>query len=132
MVLQTIWNIGTLQQLSAFEHPDWDMAIVNETINFLDYLRNLVNIMSMVKSAVGFDSHTSEGLDFWSMNVKCITLVMGYFQGTVPYPEHDPGDPSTQDQRDIETGNFPTFPPGVEFMDFMDDVWMGPSDYQKW
>ena len=132
MVLQTIWNMGTLQQLSAFEHPDWNVAIVNEAMNLLDFLRNLVNTMSMVKGAAGFDPHTSEGLDFWSMNVKCMSLVLGYFEGTVPYPENDPGDPSTQDHRDIETPNFSTFPPGVEFMDFTDDVWMGPSDYLRW
>lgn len=132
MVLQTIWNIGTLQLLSTFEHPDGNVAVVNEAMNFLAFLKNLADTMSMVKSAAGYDSHTSEGLDFWSLSVKGMTLVQGYFEGTVPYPENDPGGPSRQDHRDIETTNFSTFPQGVELMDFMDDVWMEPSDYQRW
>jgi hypothetical protein len=99
MVLQTIWNIGTLQMLSTFEHPDWNVAVVDEGMNFLAFLKNLANTMSMVKSAAGYDSHTSEGLDFWSLGVKGMTLVQGYFEGTVPYSENDPGGPSRQDHR---------------------------------
>jgi hypothetical protein len=132
MVLQTIWNIGTLQLLSTFEHLDGNVAVVNEAMNFLAFLKNLADTMSMVKSAAGYDSHTSEGIDFWSLSVKGMTLVQGYFEGTAPYPENDPGGPSRQDHRDIETTNFSTFPQGVELMDFMDDVWMEPSDYQRW
>ncbi|KAE9380950.1 hypothetical protein N431DRAFT_498703 [Stipitochalara longipes BDJ] len=127
MTLQIIWNTGTLHHLSTFQHPDWDVGLVSEAIDFFDFLKRLINTMGMVKEALGCDFHTSEGLDFWSVGAKSLANVEGVFKGRIADP-----DPSAQRSRESETSNFSNFPPGVEFMDFMDDVWMGPSDYQRW
>lgn len=132
MTLQVIWNTGTLQQLSAFEHPDWDKSLVSEAMDIVDFLKRLCHTLRMVKSALGYDSHTSEGLDFWSQGARSMSMVESFFEGKTPNPEHENGDSPVPNLTDIETPNFSTFPPGVEFMDFMDDVWMGPSDYQRW
>jgi hypothetical protein len=133
MTLQIIWNAGTLYQLSTFEHPDWNVGIVSEAISLVDFFQKLVNNMRMVKSALGYDIHTAAGLDFWSQSVKSLSMVMSTFEGKAGDPEHEGGNPGAHDQPGVETPNYSNFPPGVEFMDFLDDVWLQSSDsYQKW
>ena len=88
--------------------------------------------MSRVKDNLGYDLHTVEGVDFFSRSAKTVALVESFFEGKLT--EHDRGSRGAQEHRGTETPNFPNFPPGTEFMDFMDDVWMqdnlGASDYQ--
>ncbi len=86
--------------------------------------------LSEVKGALGYDLHTTEDLDFFSQNAKTVSLVESFFEGKVAQR----GNPDAQDRRNMETPNFLTCPPGAEFMEFMDDVWMrdtfGPPDCQ--
>jgi hypothetical protein len=132
MTLQIVWNSGTLQQLSSFEHPDWNVGMVSEAIDLADYLQKLASKMSTVKDAMGYDVHTSERLDFWSQHIKTMLLMTSTFARKVGDPEYQEGNPGVHDQPAVETQSYSSFPPGEEFMDFMDDVWMGPSDYQRW
>jgi hypothetical protein len=132
MVLQLTWNSGTLQLLSSFEHPDWDLALVPEAIDFFSYLKAMMEKFSQVKDTLGYDLHTAESLDFFSRSGKTVALVESFFEGKVP--AHECGNACEQDHRNMETPNYSNFQPGAEFMDFMDDVWMrdalGPTEYQ--
>ena len=132
MVVQLTWNSGTLQLLSTFEHPDWDLALVPEAIDFFSFLKTMMDKFSRVKATLGYDLYTTEALDFWSQSAKTIAKVESFFEGKIA--EHECGNPCEQDHRSMETPNFSNFPPGAEFMDFMDDIWMrdalGPTEYQ--
>jgi hypothetical protein len=85
----------------------------------------------MCKSTLGYDLHTPEVMNFWSQNAKFISLTESYFEGNIANPEFAAREPGAQNHREMQIPTFTSFPPGGEFMDFMDDVWMGPSDYQR-
>ncbi len=128
MILQIIWNSGTLHQLATFEHPDWDPGLVVEAFDFFKYIRKFAETMQMAKKAIGYDPHTDEHLDFWSKGADALVMLEGMFEGRLPNPDDLP----VPQSREYGTTNFSGFTTGVDFMDVMDDVWMGPSDFQRW
>jgi hypothetical protein len=51
--MQIIHALITLQLLSNFDHPDWNLAYVRETIDFFHILDRLLECFRMLKQAVG-------------------------------------------------------------------------------
>ena len=132
MVLQLTWNCGHLHLLSSFEHPDWDLTLVADSISLLEVMHILTHKMSQVKAVLGYDPQTAKGLDFWSLSAHTLTKIDSFFKGKAA--EEQFGNASEQD-RNFETPTFQNYTPGPDFMDFMDDVWMrdamASSDYQE-
>lgn len=119
-MMQLTWNMGVLQMLSTFDHPEWNLAWMRESLSFSEVLQHLVDRLSKVKEALNFDPDTTEGLDMFSQSAKRLAWIKTFIDtGTIgraqPHDTRDP-DPAPSDMLDL--------PSGGEFMEYMDDAWM--------
>lgn len=120
-------SLSTLYILSNFDHPDWNLTYVRETINYVLVLGRLIEHLERLNTLPGF-----EKLDMFARIAKGLNYVKGYVEGKMAGPTqaavgHVPdqmldfaGTPGTEDLTD--------------FFQFMDDAWMTDilesSDYQ--
>ncbi|KAF4631881.1 hypothetical protein G7Y89_g6243 [Cudoniella acicularis] len=120
MSCQVTWNLGILQLLSTFEHPDWDLTWVKETIDFTELLGKLAGRFNQGKEVLGMDAYTTDRVDIYSHIGRIFAWMKTYFEGQ-PGHNHNNFDLSN-------AGGF------VDF-DFLNDVWMGdtfgPWEYQS-
>jgi hypothetical protein len=126
---QITWNLGILQLLSTFEHPDWNLTWVKETISFTGVLGQIGEQFIQAKQGLGLDLHTSEGDDIFSMTGNKLVWMKAYFEGKYRSAEFDAAMATNEDGLNDTTY-------GEDFMDFLDnDPWMrdilGPYDFSS-
>ena len=125
------WNMGILQMLSTFNHPDWDLTWLRETISFPDLLGKLSSIFSEVKAALNLDPDTTERLDMFSQSARKMGWIKMFVEkGTSGVADRDresrasAAPPVAGEIYDLTGG---------DFMGYMDDAWMqdilGPWEY---
>ena len=109
-----------LQKLSVLEHPDWSLAYVRESVNFMDVLDILAERLAQVRSAICFDQEISDEIDMFSRAATKISCVKSFCEGKMPF-EASGHDPQNWDPEVLRT---------VQSMDFVDELWlkdiMGP------
>jgi hypothetical protein len=127
---QITWNLGILQLLSTYEHPDWNITWVRETISFTGALGQIGEQFSQAKAGLGLDPHISEGEeleDIFSVTGNKMLWMKAYFEGKYRAAGSDAPNITIQD------GLNDAF--GEDFADFIDDQWMrdilGPYDYSS-
>lgn len=111
------YSLTILQMLSSFNHPDWNLVYVRETIDFITVLDRLIEQLDTVNTLAGY-----EEIDMFSPVAKrmnrvkvCVEGKMaGHSEGAVgsepgPIPDFGPV-PGTEDLSD--------------FFQFVDDAWM--------
>lgn len=114
------WNLAILQMLSTFEHPDWNVSWLRETINFPELLGKLATNLSEVKAALNLDPTTEERLDMFSQSAKKMNWIKMFVEKAIPGMSGQAGESRIEDNTSADMFDFN----GDEFMDFMDDAWM--------
>jgi hypothetical protein len=116
--------------LSTYEHPDWNITWVRETISFTGVLGQIGEQFSQAKAGLGLDPHIPEGEeseDIFSLTGNKMLWMKGYFEGKYRAAGSDAPNITIQD------GLNDAF--GEDFADFIDDQWMrdilGPYDYSS-
>ncbi len=121
------WNMGVLQMLSTFEHPDWNLAWLRDSISLSDVLGKLAGTLSSVKATLNFDPKTSARIDMFSQSSKKMSWIKSFIEKGII----EQGSESRVPEASV--GDMFDLPSGGEFMDFMDDAWMrdllGPWEY---
>ena len=114
-------NHGTLQLLSTYEHSDWSLAYVKQTLCFTDILEIMAERFSQAKFVLNLDPHTAEALDLFSHTASKARWMKSYFENK--YSK------STRDQASIanamDFSRDPTeFNTGYDPMEYLDDAWI--------
>ncbi|CZS94996.1 uncharacterized protein RAG0_04795 [Rhynchosporium agropyri] len=123
-------NLGILQMLSTFDHQDWNVDWLRETISMPEVLGLLSARLLEVKSALNLDPGTLDRLDIFSQSSKKMTWIKMFVERSLGIP------PSSTEASESRV-NVP-FTEGYDsmegdFMGMMDDAWMqdilGPWNY---
>tara|TARA_R110002060_G_scaffold14952_10_gene20942 strand:- start:40 stop:447 length:408 start_codon:yes stop_codon:yes gene_type:complete len=125
------WTMGILQLLSTFDHPDWYLPWLRETISFADLLGKLSSIFSEVKAALNLDPNTTERLDMFSQSARKMGWIKMFVEkgitGVIGQDRESRVSAAPFTAGEMSDLN------GGGFMDYMDDAWMqdilGPWEY---
>jgi hypothetical protein len=124
--MQLTWGMGILQLLTTFEHPDWDLAWVRETISFVGMLHRLAGRYEKAKEELGIDPHTPQGDDIFSQSTHKFRVLAETFENLAKLARDTP---RTEPQVPPTMTDFAISGDG---MDLLDDTWMrdfmGPWD----
>jgi hypothetical protein len=112
------WNLGVLQLLSTFEHPDWSPEWARENLSFTGVLDLLYKRYSTAKGILGFDSHTELGEDIFTKTAKKICWMKSFFEGRSSGPS------VIAESAGPEITEITDLPQAAEFVDLLDDEWM--------
>jgi hypothetical protein len=107
------WNLGILQLLCQFDHPDWNLDWARETLSFIKVLDQLQERYSNVKDVLGIDPHTKDGEDMYSSTAKKLTWIRTFFEGRLGKAD------VCVESRAPDVPNF-DLPQDTEFIDFID------------
>jgi hypothetical protein len=121
------YSLANLHMLSSFDHPDWNLVYVRETIDFKTVLGRLTEQLERVNTLVGY-----EKFYMFSRTAKRMNCIKVYVEGKMAGPPQGAAGPEPDQMPDFEPV------PGTEdlpdFSQFLDDTWMRdimePSDYQ--
>jgi hypothetical protein len=123
------WNLGILQLLSTFDHPDWNPEWVKNSITFTGVLELLYERYSKAKEVLGFDPHKNAGEDIFSIISKKLLWLKSFFE--VRHSGNSGGGESGSVE--MQNDMVGEFPQGTEGIDLLDDQWMqdllGPWDF---
>jgi hypothetical protein len=107
--------------LSSFEHPDWNLDYVRQTLDFDGVLNLIVEQLGKVESGT---TPGEPAVVFSRMSMK-IGCIQRYIAGKGAL-YHSQGHQDILDPEIARTG--------VEFSDFLDEAWLrdilGPFEYQ--
>ncbi|KAL2059766.1 hypothetical protein VTL71DRAFT_10150 [Oculimacula yallundae] len=122
--------LGVLQMLSTFEHPDWNLDWLRETISLPDLLGRLSVRLFEVKAALNLDPGTTDRLDMFSQSAKKMGWIKLFVEKTIPgFTAAQAKEARSSHSPSVEVYDFN----GDEFMGYMDDAWMkdilGPWEY---
>ncbi len=119
---------GILQLLSTFDHPDWDLTYVKNTVSFTGTLDKLTERFGQVKFVLNLDPHTTEPLDLFSKTSKKSAWVKAYFES-----KNRKATGEADISMDFSLGPA-DLAPSYDHMDFLDDTWyqtfLGAGDQQ--
>jgi len=107
------WNLGILQLLCQFDHPDWNLDWAIETLSFIKVLDQLQERYSSVKDALGIDPHTRDREDLFSSIAKKLAWIRTFFEGRLCKAD------GNAESRAPDIHNF-DLPQDAEFIDFID------------
>ena len=120
------YSLNILHLLSSFNHPDWNLAYVRETIDFITVLGRLIEHLDSVNTLVGYGK-----IDMFSPVAKRMNCIKLYVEGKMT--GHSEGNVGS------EPGQIPDFEPVpgeedmADFFQFLDDTWnrdlMEPSEH---
>ena len=122
------YSLSILHMLSNFDHPDWNLAYVQETIDYTVVFGRLIENLEKLTTLSGY-----EKLDIFSRSAKWMKIVKGYVEAKMA------GLQTTGFQEGDQMLDFGAIPiPGTEdltdFFQFLDDAWMtdgmGTLDFQ--
>lgn len=114
------WNLGILQLLSTFEHPDWNPEWAQTTLSFTEVLALLAERYGKAKNALGFDPHTDAEEDIFSNTARKMLWIKSFFEGR----NCGPSGIVETDSVEAPIIEMPDFMQGAEFVDLLDDQWM--------
>ncbi len=120
------YSLAILHILSSFDHPDWNLVYVRETIDFGAVLGRLIEQLDSVNTLVGY-----EKIDMFSPTARRLNRIKVYVEGKMAGHSERAVGPEPDRIPDFEPV------PGTEdlsdFFQFLDDAWMRdimePSDY---
>ncbi|KAG4443063.1 hypothetical protein IFR05_001459 [Cadophora sp. M221] len=123
------WNLSILQMLSTFDHPDWNLAWLRESINLPELLGKLSVRLLEAKTVLDLDPSTEERLDMFSQTAKKMSWIKMFVEKAIPGVPAQEGGSRAADIPLTEMFDFN----GSDFMGYMDDAWMkdilGPWEY---
>jgi hypothetical protein len=115
---QTTHSLMILQLLSTFDHPDWNLNYVRDTIDFMEVMDKIIARF-----------HKVEGEIFERTAAK-MASIKAHIQGqmSAPVAKDGAGGPDLLNGQDLEMGNWEPF-------DFTDESWfvdmLAPLDYSN-
>ncbi|KAH7410579.1 hypothetical protein BKA64DRAFT_357833 [Cadophora sp. MPI-SDFR-AT-0126] len=116
------WNMGVVQMLSTFDHPDWDLAWLRQTISFPELLGKLSSTFSEVKAALTLDPNTTERLDMFSQSARKLGWIKMFVEKAISgVPVHS--ETSRGAEIPFTAGEMYDLN-GSDFMGYVDDAWM--------
>jgi len=121
MLSHVTWNMGILQLMTTFDHPDWSTTFAKQTLDFVGVIEELAKRFSEVKSAIGYDSHTADDLDIFSQSAKRMATIRVYFVNRAANISEQPPEDTRIEPVNVEMLDFAS---GGDMMDFLDDAWM--------
>lgn len=123
------WNMTILQMLSTFDHPDWNLAWLRESISLPELLGKLSARLLEAKTALDLDPSTEERLDMFSQTAKKLSWIKMFVEKSISGVPVQEGESRAPDIPLTEMFEFN----GSDFMGYMDDAWMkdtlGPWEY---
>ena len=123
--------IGTVHLLSTFECPGWDPSDVVSFVDIRKVLAKKASNFAMVKSTLGYDKHTSEGLDEFSAVVSRFTALKNWVESSLPTVqpvaaalEEDDSYNMHKESHGFDTAYY------MDYLESLDNAWI--SDMFDW
>jgi hypothetical protein len=114
------WNMSILQMLSTFDHPDWNLSWLHESISLPEILGKLSARLLEAKTALDLDPSTEERLDMFSQTAKKMNWIKMFVEKAIPGAPAQEGESRASDIPLTEMFEFD----GSDFMGYIDDAWM--------
>jgi hypothetical protein len=108
------YPIITLQALSTFDHPDWDLAYVRESIDFLSTLEQFMHRFERMEADGGY-----ENSEYFSRCSKKMSCIKSYCEQKMLSRQTARSQPGTANYADPEgmSGS-------MDFPELVDEDWL--------
>jgi hypothetical protein len=114
---QLSYGLAILHTLCSFEHPDWNLASVRQTIDYNVIFGRLIENLDKLITLPGFDK-----LDVFSRSAKWMKRIRDFIQTNMAtFPS------ATLEHESGQMPDFGAMPGGddlTNFFQFLDDAWM--------